>query len=147
MLRTERSAQLIDRFEAPQSCRTGKDVDVHHSRFRPRMEDGMRLAENQHACEARFRKRMKELLDDGRARAAERRAKNRHDRLWRATDEIRAPTEVDREKGRRHAVRHSRRVYGAISHVTCAIWNSFVRLRTLISVPECAYRSLRHVGV
>src|ERR1700722_14181053 len=51
VLRAERAAQFIDRVQALEPRRAGKDVDVHRARFRPGMEDGVRFAEDQDAGE------------------------------------------------------------------------------------------------
>ena len=67
--------------------------------FRPRVEDGVRLAEDQDAGEAGPRKRMGELLHNRRTRPPQRRAKSGHNLVWRAVDKIRAPAEVDRVEG------------------------------------------------
>src|ERR1019366_5334277 len=71
----EGPAQLLDRFEALEPRRAGKDVDVHRTRFRPRVEDGVRFAEDQDAGEAGPRKRVGGLVHN------------------------RAPAEIDRVEG------------------------------------------------
>src|SRR5215210_1710899 len=52
MLRSEGAAQLVDRFETPEPCRAGKNINVHGPRFGPGVEDSVRLAEDQHDGEA-----------------------------------------------------------------------------------------------
>src|ERR1019366_6097037 len=89
-LGAEGPAQLLDRFEALEPRRAGKDVDVHRTRFRPRVEDGVRLAEDQDAGEAGPRKRVGELVHNRRTRTPQRRAKSGHNLVWRAVDKIRA---------------------------------------------------------
>src|SRR5688572_9240414 len=46
-LGAEGAAHLIDRLEALEPRRAGKDVEVDRPGFGPRVEDGVRLAENQ----------------------------------------------------------------------------------------------------
>src|SRR5579864_2241355 len=99
MLSAEGPAQLVDRFEALEPGRAGKDVDVHRACLRPGMKDGVRFAEDQDAGQAGFRKRMGDLACNRRARPPQRRAERGHDLVCRAPDEIRAAAEVDRVEG------------------------------------------------
>src|SRR5688572_24028486 len=47
----EERAQLINRFKAAESRRARKNVEVDGAVLRPGVDDGVRLLENQHACQ------------------------------------------------------------------------------------------------
>src|SRR3954466_4103749 len=100
-LRAEGSAQIIDRFQALESGGAREDVDVHGAGFRPRMQNRVRLGEDEHAGEARAGKVVADPFDDRRPRAAQGPCKQVSDFVTAKSGAMATLCEVDGVEGRR----------------------------------------------